>query len=119
MASTRNVKVKLKDSATSLRCPYTGWCIRRSEHKKTPKVHSQRIADWVKSGALIMLEGAPTSVQELLDEPTDGKTVEALKKYATSINEAVGEKIIEVKDMRKADLVEAIEGWKDKAAEAD
>jgi hypothetical protein len=119
MASTRNVLVKLKDSDTSLRCPYTGWCIRRSEQKKTPKVHSQRINDWIKAGALIMLEGAPESVQELLDEPTKGKTVEALKTFAARINEAADEKIIEIKDMRKDDLVEAIENWKNEVAEDD
>lgn len=120
MGSTRNVLVKLRDQDISLTCPETGWCIRRSEEIRTPKSYSSKIAGWIGAKALIVIEkdGEGRSIDELLDEPTDGKNVKALKVLAEAINEATGEKTIDYSGLNKKDLIAAIEEWKESVVEA-
>ncbi len=114
--SMRNLKVKLKDQATSLTCPFTGWSITRSQEKKTPKVYSKRITEWIKNGALIPLESIAeigNSITELLAEPTKGKTKAQLVEMAKLINAAEGEDVVEYEEINKADIVESVQRWKD------
>ena len=121
MASTRNVLVTLRRPDTTLRCPETGWSIRRKEQKRTPTSSSSRIADWIRNGALIVLETADAPSQryhDLLDEPTAGKTKEQLIDLAERINQAVGEQVIDTKDVNKQPLLDAISEWKEQQVAA-
>lgn len=112
----RNLLVKLKRPETSLTCPFTGWAIQGKTEKKTPKAYSQRIADWIRHGALIVLENAgeaETSVQELIDTPHNSMAKSQLVEMAKEINSAEGDKVIEHENVNKADIVESIQAWKD------
>ena len=113
----RNLKVKLRFPETSLTCPETGWYIQGEKSKRTPKTYSKRVNEWVKNGALVALENIGESggaVQDLLDTKHKGLSKPQLIDFAKHINAAEGKDVIEVKEVNKPDLVDAIQAWKDK-----
>ncbi len=86
MGSSVNRLVKMKRPSTTLLCPATGWRIHGEEPKLTPDTYSERIANWIKEGALIIVDAASDAIESAEQAEIEAK--EAREKADNAIKDA-------------------------------